>query len=714
MSTTVGTIQYDVRLNLKQLKADSKAAEKIVNSTSSSVENSSSEAGSQISSMFGKITTAAKVAGLAVGAALIGATTFAFKSAASFEQTRVGLENMLGSTDAARLMLQKVSKFAADTPFEFPELADTVRQLVAFGFTGKDAFNTMKNLGDVSAAIGAPMSDLAYLMGTLKTQGRAFTIDIRQFAQRGIPIYEYLGKVLNKTTKEITELIEEGKIGFPEVEKAFAAMTGEGGKFYKTMDNQSQTLNGRISTLKDIIGQTARQVVGLSDTGDVIKGGLFDKVTVGVKELTDSLPQIVQTTKDVINRTIQFGKSIGAYLQPKVIALWNSIDSKLIPALTDLWKRILQPMVAVFGTALLGAVGATIDVFNGLIRVLSPVIRWLNNNRSAVMGLVTALGALWVAMKVRQGFMAVDAALAALRMSFVVQTVATVGFTNAIGAASLALKGFLVAVGPVGWAIGLVTVAVGLLGFAFGKAGEQADRQRSAQERLKAATDALKDSKDRLRESELGVEGANLRLERAQLNLKTATEQYGAESLEAREASLELKRALQDVKEAHDEAAEATHNHKEAEKEYANSGGLIESAESKMRAMQGLADVLGRTVFSGPIIAQPRPIGQRSTTGGFPTGADILKSFGRNANGTNHWKGGPTWVGERGPEILNLPKGSQIVPNYKSGVGSNVNITLNMDGIMARSRTDLRDIARDMLQAINEELRAKGKTELAI
>jgi len=146
----------------------------------------------------------AKKASVAFAAATVAATGFAVKSAADFEQTRIGLENMLGSADKARILLGKVSKFAAETPFEFPELAQATKQLVAFGFSAEDAFKTMTQLGDVSAAIGTPINDLAYLMGTLRTQGRAFTIDIRQFAQRGVPIYEYLAKVLKTNTKEIT------------------------------------------------------------------------------------------------------------------------------------------------------------------------------------------------------------------------------------------------------------------------------------------------------------------------------------------------------------------------------------------------------------------------------------------------------------------------------------------------------------------------------
>lgn len=230
-----------------------------------------------------------KRAVLAFTAAGTAATLFALKSAADFEQTRVGLENMLGSADKAGDLLERISKFAAETPFEFPELAQATRQLVAFGFSAEDAFNTMTQLGDVSAAIGAPINDLAYLMGTLKVQGRAFMIDIRQFAQRGVPIYEYLAKVLKTNTKEISKMIEEGKIGFPQVQKAIQLMTKEGEIFHDTTAKQSKTLTGLMSTLRDEISATARKIVGINERGDVRKGSIFDRLRNSAQSLIDYL-----------------------------------------------------------------------------------------------------------------------------------------------------------------------------------------------------------------------------------------------------------------------------------------------------------------------------------------------------------------------------------------------------------------------------------------
>jgi phage-related tail protein len=74
-------------------------------------------------------------------------------------------------------------------------------------------------------------------------------------------------------------------------------------------------------------------------------------------------------------------------------------------------------------------------------------------------------------------------------------------------------------------------------------------------------------------------------------------------------------------------------------------------------------------------------------------------------------------VGEQGREIVNLPKGSEVLPNKQTESivnGGGVTVNLHMDGIMARSRSDLREIAKDMIGAVNEELRAKGKPQLGV
>lgn len=348
--------------------------------------------GNQVEGMGEQIAQTAKNASKILIAAAAAATGFAIKSAADFEQTRIGMENMLGSADKARSVLADVSKFAAETPFEFPELANSVRQLLAFGFNAEDAVKTMKQLGDISAAVGAPIGDLSYLMGTLRAQGRAFTIDIRQFASRGIPIYEYLGKVLNVDTQALNGMIEAGKVGFPDVQKAFEMMTAEGGKFHGTMAKQSKSLSGLFSTLKDNISMTARELVGITQQGDIIEGSLFDKLRKGVAMTIEALPAMLKAFQDTLNKMsaavsdfmptlTQWAQNIAViaskvadYLLPKLEALWNTVATNLGPALERLWKDILQPLVPIVGTALVVSFGIWIDTLNVAYKVIGFVI----------------------------------------------------------------------------------------------------------------------------------------------------------------------------------------------------------------------------------------------------------------------------------------------------------------------------------------------------
>jgi len=109
----------------------------------------------------------------------------------------------------------------------------------------------MRTLGDVSSGIGAPLGDIAYLYGTLKTSGRVTLMDLRQFAGRGIPIYETLAKRLNTTTNGINKMVHDGKLGFKDIEGAFRDMTKEGGQFFNLMADQSKTVGGQISNLGD-------------------------------------------------------------------------------------------------------------------------------------------------------------------------------------------------------------------------------------------------------------------------------------------------------------------------------------------------------------------------------------------------------------------------------------------------------------------------------
>lgn len=210
--------------------------------------------------------------------------------AAELEQTTLAFEVMLGSGSKAATMLGDIRKFAAETPFNNAELTDASRKLVAYGLAGDQVIPTLRMLGDVSAATQTPIGDLSYLYGTLAAQQRAYSKDIYQFANRGIPIYEALAKVLGKSVAQTKDLIEEGKVGFPEVVAAFKSMTEGKGIYAGLTSKQADTFAGVREQLSDAL-----------QLGKIKFGGILIE-ELGLKQATKDITAFVEGTSGGMDR----------------------------------------------------------------------------------------------------------------------------------------------------------------------------------------------------------------------------------------------------------------------------------------------------------------------------------------------------------------------------------------------------------------------------
>lgn len=215
----------------------------------------------QAEGMIGNI--AGKLGGLAlgVGAGLVGVGAIVGKVGFDFlsmqENAVTAFTTMLGSASKAQDLLKDLQQFAAATPFEFPEIASASKSLLAFGIDAKDMTTTLQRVGDIASGVGAPLNDIAELYGKAKVQGRLFAQDINQLTGRGIPIIQELAKQFGVSEGEVMKLVEQGKVGFPNLEEAFRSLTSEGGKFSGMMEAQSHTFDGMMSTLKDNLAQLA-------------------------------------------------------------------------------------------------------------------------------------------------------------------------------------------------------------------------------------------------------------------------------------------------------------------------------------------------------------------------------------------------------------------------------------------------------------------------
>lgn len=210
-----------------------------------------------------------------------------FNVRSQFQQLEISFTTMLGSEQRAGALMNQLVQTAAKTPFDMSSITNGAKQLLAYGTAANEVNDILVHLGDISAGLNVPLNDLVYLYGTTMSQGRMYTVDLRQFMGRGIPMAEELGKIMGKTTQEVQQAVTDGKVGADLVKKAIISMTEEGGKFGGLMEKQSTTLQGKWSNIGDSVDQMFNELgkksQGIFGTGLDLISSLVDNWETVVK-----------------------------------------------------------------------------------------------------------------------------------------------------------------------------------------------------------------------------------------------------------------------------------------------------------------------------------------------------------------------------------------------------------------------------------------------
>ena len=263
-------------------------ARKETQSAANSLNRSANTAGSGVSGMASQFAAAsAKATVLANMLTSLGTKAVGFAKDfvemgisynAQIEKYTTGFTNMLGSAQAAQEAMQAIQEDAARTPFDVASLTQANQLLISAGENAAYSRKVINALGDAVSATGGGSAELSRMAANLQqiaNVGKAATIDIKQFAYAGINIYQILADYTGKSVQEVQNMT----ISYDLLSQALIAASEEGGRYYNAMDTQSQTMNGRISTLKDNVSQLAGLMTGdLSSGIGVVIGHLNDMV----------------------------------------------------------------------------------------------------------------------------------------------------------------------------------------------------------------------------------------------------------------------------------------------------------------------------------------------------------------------------------------------------------------------------------------------------
>lgn len=263
----------------KELKNQLAAAEAQLKTTASALKSanngmdsfgkSASSTGSGLTAALTKSQLLASAISTLSTAALSGAKQFVsmgIEYNAQIESYRVGLTNMLGDAQAANEAMAAIQEDAARTPFSVDSLTQANQLLISAGENASYSRKVIMALGDAVSATGGGNAELSRMAANLQqiaNVGKASAIDIKQFAYAGINVYQVLADYTGKTVQEVQNMT----ISYDLLSNALIAASEEGGRYYNAMDTQSQTMNGRVSTLKDNVSQLAGLLTGDLSSG---------------------------------------------------------------------------------------------------------------------------------------------------------------------------------------------------------------------------------------------------------------------------------------------------------------------------------------------------------------------------------------------------------------------------------------------------------------
>jgi tape measure domain-containing protein len=348
----------------------------------------------------------------AFGAAGVGIGAFAVKASADLEQVRIAFGGIQGSQTSGNALVEQLRGFAAETPYEFDQLtAATQKLLAAFKGTtgikealGTDLFGALGAIGDLAATLGRPavaVDRFVLALTQMSGKGRVAAEEVRQMAEAfpGFNAYAEIARIRGISVAEAMTGLREKTIPFDEamrdLVKGMQTFNGAAG----AMERQSQTLAGRLSTVKDQIkitltdsfaplAETTRNV--LESFANSLTGGPIQKAldSLGVT-LSKSFSNLAPSLLPFIESLLKAVDTLSGSLLQALIPIFDGLGSAIPPL-----AEVVGQLAVAFGESL----GAGLSAVTPLLELLAAALNAIP--MSVLTGLVTALAGMMIARSV--------------------------------------------------------------------------------------------------------------------------------------------------------------------------------------------------------------------------------------------------------------------------------------------------------------------------
>lgn len=363
---------------------------------------------SGISKLGGIAKKGAGVAVAAVGAvtAALGAGVVAgVKYNASIESYQTSFEVMTGSAEKAAEVIDKLKKVGAETPFELPDLADTTQLLMNYGFSADEAMDKMMMLGDISQGSAEKMSRIATAYGQMSSAGKVSLEDVKQMIEAGFNPLQEISESTGESMASLYDRISKGTISVDEITASMQRATSEGGKYFQSMEKQSQTFSGLISTLKDNAQQLLGEVVkpisdGLTESLLPAAISAIEQLTQGFEEngvsgmiqaagnivnglftgIMENAPMLISTGMELLNQFL-LGVATGI---PALLTKGFEMVTQLVIGILQNLPQLITQGVAVITNFVNGLLSSLPSVLQSGVQMILRLVDGIINNLPAI------------------------------------------------------------------------------------------------------------------------------------------------------------------------------------------------------------------------------------------------------------------------------------------------------------------------------------------
>ncbi|MDD2199787.1 MAG: phage tail tape measure protein [Bacteroidales bacterium] len=374
--------------SLNKMEIELQKANKELKNTPNILNNVSSKLtsfGDKIAGLGSKLT-------LGLTAPLVAVATMGVKYNADMEQYQAGLETMLGSAEKATKMLVDLKTMANKTPFETTDLIKASQTMLAFGMSSTDTMSALKMLGDVSMGNKDKLGSLTLAFAQVQSTGRLMGQDLLQMVGQGFNPLQIISEKTGRSMAELKKDMEKGAISADMVTESFKTATSEGGRFYGAMDKQSQTLAGRMSTIKDQFSETIGEF-----TSSLLP--VITEVLSGLSDLIDKFNNLSDAQKETIGKIALLLIALGPILAvigniSKVIGVVVKLIAPsgalriairgIITAVTTLATTLGLPVLAIVG--IIGAITAGIVL---IVKFRKQIGEFISNVWNSITGFIS-------------------------------------------------------------------------------------------------------------------------------------------------------------------------------------------------------------------------------------------------------------------------------------------------------------------------------------